>query len=280
MSTRSALVAFFTLAIGGFFLFVGLAGISFYVSYAVESTGEGSRSGLFWYLPILFLGVGGVVAGILLLVVGICAGRGSVVCVRIGYGVLVVVPLIALALLGLSHVSERSAQREREARKARSAEIERILAEMHQIHRLTVREQPDGAVALNITTTGGLAGFYELRLKVDTSRGTLYRQASRMRFESSVANIQRSVTYDALFARCFDDADSNEFFVCVQGAGTANIRFELEAELRLLRAAGNTRMDIQNGPEMFNNSASVNFFMDTFTRSGQVEIEAFRLDDE
>lgn len=122
----------FSIAIGGLILLAGLTGIAFYVSYAMVSTGEADRSGLFWYLPILYLGLGGVVAGVMLRVVGVYARRGSAVCARIGRGVVVVVPVIALLLVGLAYVSERSAQREREARMAESAELEGVVADMQQ----------------------------------------------------------------------------------------------------------------------------------------------------
>lgn len=277
MSTRSLLVSFLTIAIGGMILFAGLAGVVFYVSSAVGSAGEADRSGLFWFLPILFLGLGGMATGVMLLVLGVGAARGSAVCVRISRGALIVIPLIALVLVGLFHMSERSSQREREARLAQSAERERIVAGMQQIHRLDIHEQSDDAIALNVATTGGLAGSYELRLKVETSRGVLYRQISHVRLESSMTSIRRSIPYRELFARCFDDTGSGEFFVCVEGAGTANTRFRLEAVLLLLRTAGNTRVDIQDNPEVFSTSSSASFFMDTFAHGDRVEIESFRL---
>ncbi len=281
MSTRSLLVPVLAIVVGGLILFAGLAGVVFYVSSAVESAGEADQSGLFWFLPILFLGLGGMAAGMMLLVLGVGAARGSAVCARIARGALVFISLMALVLAGTSYLNERSTQREREARAARSAERERLSAEMQKIRRLDIREQPDGAIAVNVATTGGLAGSYELQLKVETNRGVLYRQASRLRLESSNTSIRRSISYRELFARCFDYADSGKFSACVKGAGTANTRFQLEAELRLRRATANARAnakaDSQDRPGVFTTSSSASFFMDTFTGSDQVEIEDFRL---
>lgn len=276
MSKRSLLAPFLTIAIGGLILFAGLAGIGFYVSHAVESTRGGDRSGLVWYLPVLFLGLGGMGAGVLLLVAGIGAGRGSALCARLCRYALVSILLIALVLAGLSYLNERSADREREARMAQNAERERILSGMQQIRRLDIQEESDDAIAVNIVTSGGLAGSYELGLKVKTTRGTLYRQASRIRLESSGTRIGRSIAYRDLFARCFDDADSGKFFVCAKGAGTANTRFRLEAELALLRTTGDSGVDTQAHPGVFSTSSSASFFVDTFTRDDQVEIEDFR----
>lgn len=160
MTTRALLVPLLTIAVGIAILAAGLANVDYYVSHAVESARGGDRSGLSWYLPILYLGLGGVGAGVLFLVAGIGVGRGSALCARLCRYALVFISLIALVLAGLFYVSDRLALQEREARIAQAAECERVMTDMQRVRWLDVREEPGGAIAVEVATCGGLAGSF------------------------------------------------------------------------------------------------------------------------
>ena len=53
---------------------IGLTGIAFAIMYALEAVvarvGEADQSLLFWYLPILFIGLSGIIVGSVLGVLG------------------------------------------------------------------------------------------------------------------------------------------------------------------------------------------------------------------
>jgi hypothetical protein len=251
---------------------VGGAGIAAYVTPLMVPGDTGDRSHLFWYLPVLMLGLGFVALSGLLAWAALGAYRGHPIGRRCCRVALCALPVLALAVTLVLWSNEEQADRQRAERQERRALLAELAAERQRIDGFDV-ETRDEALTWRVTTSGGRPGTYRLHLRVENRLAVLYDHALPVELGEGMRVLRHDSGFATLFARCFDGRDAEGLYVCVPNAGTSNSRFRLVASLHPLSIAGADGLDLNSQREQFHSLTQLEAVMDTVAEPGQVHVK-------
>lgn len=272
MQRRSALIPLATACLAVLMMAIGGAAIAGYLAQFIDSAEVADRSALFWHLPLLLLGISLVALAVLLLLAAWAAHRGHAASRQLCRLALTVLPLLALVWVGVAWIRADGARKQRAEWQRRQAVVERLVVERQQIESFAVTAREEG-LAWSVTTTGGRAGTYLLRLHAENTSAVLYRYTARVELGEAGRTLRHESPYTEFFARCFDGRDAEGLYVCVPNAGTSNRRFRLRAVLRPAGLDGEADRELAEHRAAIASTAVRQAVVDTHTERGRVQVQ-------
>lgn len=272
MEHRPRLIPLAAACLALLIIVLGSAGIAGYLEQFTDEADPADQSRLFWHLPLLLLGIPLVSLGVVLSLAAVAAYRGHAEYLKLCRLALTVLPVLALIMVGVVWVGENQARKQRTEWLQRQAEVDELSAERQRIESFSVAARED-RLAWRVTTTGGRTGAYLLVLRAENDFAVLYEQTLRIELGENRRTLQHDSPYTELFARCFDDRDTEGLHVCVPNAGTSGTRFRLRATLRPVALGGDADAGLAERRTTLTSMATREAEIDTYTEPGQVKVE-------
>lgn len=268
MPVTRKIVPVLAIAAGALLIMIGL-GLAFaYVKSAIEVWNSPDQSVLFWYLPLLFLGLISAAVGIYFLLIGIKSFHHPRYHKLASTSLFILLALIA-ALSILLIIQEFWAGQQR----ADIVEHQELLAGLQKIQQISVTDADTDGVLIQLYTNGNHTGRYRLRIKVENQRSDFMDFHKDIRLDSTENHLTEYIPFDTLFDICKDEPVNTRIYVCVENAGTSNSEFKIRAQLQ-------PELTDLNDPyqlDSIENTAS--FFLDTIHENDTVQITSVRIDD-
>jgi len=169
--------------------------------------------------------------------------------------------------------------KKKEKQSIQQEEIENYVNErMHKIKHVEIPDNNEDGFNLLVTTTGGIKGEYNVLMSIKDKQTTFLELTESINIESNVQIIRRKVDYINLFQKCFNELKESNVYVCIEGAGTSESRFEIDVRLILIEDNEEKMKNLDNYYKLEQSNAAIGFVVDTFTRDGKVIVEKFQLD--
>jgi hypothetical protein len=252
--------------------------VGVYINTYINTLDQVDRSPIFWYVIILFLGIGLVVAGIFFLVIGIYSFKGNTAAYTLTkYSLIVFVGMVCLFSIRL--VLNEFVARQRATPIAQQEEMENKRSNsVQKIKSLSIIDNDEDGFTLGIITTQGTEDTYRLIISIRDSEATFQEYVERFEADSGGQIFQKRVEFSELFQTCFDELEDSVVSVCTEGAGTSGSKFTVTAELESIDKSGGKDGDLEKTIDPGKSGVQTHFYVDTYTENGEVTVENFRLE--
>jgi hypothetical protein len=245
----------------------GLWPIGLYIYQAFESIGEADKSLLFWGMPILFIGLSILAAGIVFSVISIKSLRSNTAyrwAMIMLVAWVIVVPLLVMGSL-----------RSDELGRQRSAEIkaqDTSLASANKISNVAILSNDSTGFNLCLTTSGGFEGDYKLTIAVSSDPITLLEITEDRQLGANAVTTDTRIDYNDLFARCGRDLQNSTAHVCINNT-LADTVLKIKTELIPIRAADTS---IPNNKLITaTSSQQIQIILETENRNNEIIVRKF-----
>lgn len=262
---RSNLIALSAIMAGILLVLTGVTAIGFYILTIIESLQNVDKSGIFWLLPIAFIGIFLITLGIYFLIIGVKSINDE------KYQRTALVSVIALGTCSILlfaglYVSEYSADKIRQD----MINEEAMIQELQRLTALSIMEANTEGLTVSAITLGSHIGNYNLHLRVFNSQSLFWESFSTVELNQNENELVRYISFDEIFSKCSGEfKNSSSIYVCVNNAGTSNSKFTLSAKL--------SAADF-NSTELSGSIAETSFYLDTFTENNSVSIQKVVID--
>jgi hypothetical protein len=258
---RIKLIPILTILAGFLLVIFGLILIGFYIYSAIQSLDQADQSLLFWYIPLIFIGILLNVSGAFFIAVGMKA-RQNPALQKLSRNLLFVLGGSLILVLAFIWTGERRADQTREEIKQQ----QQIRSDLHKIDHVQVNNLTVDGFTLNIESTGTVHGDYKIEIIFSDIRDRLYHFNEAITLKSDESDTEFEFSIDDIFRDC--TIGSNQSYFCVDNAGTTNSELKISTRLIPFHVEG---LDLPiTGVET---SWTTSLYLDTFTRNGIVEVE-------
>jgi len=256
----SNLTSFSAIAAGILLVLAGTAAIGYYILVLIEALDNVDKSGVFWLLPLAFIGTFLVLTGIYFLLIGF-KSREDKKYQRTAFVSVIVLGACTILLLAGLYTSESAADKIRQDVNREEAMIQ----ELQRLTALSIMEANTEGLTISFTTHGAHTGNYHLQLRVYNSRNQFWESQSTIDLKQDTNDFTRYILFDEIFHKCSGEfKNSSSVYVCVNNAGTSNSKFALAAKL------SPDDFDSNNMP---GSKAETSFYLDTFTENDTVIVQ-------
>jgi len=251
---------------GVLLIICGISLIGFYIYTVVISLGQADSSLIFWYIPIVFLGLMLSAAGVFFIAIGFKA-RTKPTLHKLSKNSLIVLLFTLLTTVVFFWIGEYRADQERNELQMQH----RILSELMEIENVEFRNLTTDAFTLSIYTAGEQTGEYEMIVNIYDSQDELYQISKLHLLNNSEEQIITGFTFNDIFEVCRDNNSINRSYFCVDNAGTSNAKLSITITLKP-RSMNNVELQ----PADVETSWTTSLILDTMTQNGLVNVESIK----
>jgi hypothetical protein len=258
--TKNNLISISAIIAGLLLVLTGTVAIGFYILTVIESLDQVDKSGIFWLLPLAFIGIFLLLLGIYFLTIGVKSINNQEYQRTAFVSVITLGICVTLLFAGL-YVSKYSADKAR----ADIMKEEAMLKELQRLTALSIMEANTEGLTVSVATHGSHSSNYNLHLLVFNSQANFWESISTVELNLHENEIVRHISFDEIFSKCSSEfKNSASVYVCVNNAGTRNTKFIISAKL--------TADEFIN-TELASSILETSFSLDTFTQNHSVSIQ-------
>lgn len=242
-------------------ILIGLSTILFYIYAVIESVMQADKSGIYWLLPFLFIGLFMAAAGVFILIIGIKSFR-SERHYRLAGQSLSVLFILFLISISAMYLSERDADHQRtewDRLQSKSAKHQKVAS-------VLITSVDETGLDLSIQTVGEIGGSYTLFLKLSNHQAEFKEFYFDLLLNDTENEFQRRITFDDIFSKCFNEFKNSNVYVCTENAGTRNSKFDIIAALK----PDQLKEDLF--PIDKSSESKTSFYLDTMNENGVVRV--------
>lgn len=242
----------------------GLSLIGFYIYAAFQSLDQSDKSLIFWYLPFVFFGLLLNAAGAYFIAIGKKA-RTEPDFFRLSRNSLIILGGVIILTLAYILIGENRADQTRNELQLQH----QIRSDLHTIDEVRFENLTTNGFTLYISASGNLVGEYQIGINIFDSRDQLYQYADSFLLTTNESETEIGFLFDEIFHTCKNSNQPNLSYFCVDNAGTNNLELNISITLKPYKIEG---IELPAGG--VESSWSTSLLLDTFTRSGIVEVES------
>lgn len=258
MTTRREIVGILSIVVGILLIFCALLLTGGYILGTI-----GSLEFAFWGIGFLLYSVPMLIGGVILVVVGSKSYRGSTLAYKLSLVFLSLFAIITVAGIVLFYFSEKLTNAEHTQRMSAQQQSQNHIQDGQKIEHLAIVNNDNSGFSVDITTTGGLAGDYNLEMEIGTFETSYYKNIQPLTLGPASSKITKRIDYTKIFSLCSNSPYNQSAYICVPNTGTSNTGLTLTYRLKI----GKDEVSL----------ASTNFAIDTHNRQGQVEVSNFKM---
>lgn len=244
----------------------GLLLVGFYIYTVVQSLGQADSSLIFWYIPIVFLGLMLSAAGVFFIAIGYKA-RTKPALHKLSKNSLIVLLLVFILTVTFVWIGEFRADQTRKELQ----EQHRVLSKLMEIEKIEFLNISTEEFTLRTSITGEQTGEYEMTVNIFDSQDALYQTSELHKLNNLENEIITELSFDQIFEACRNDNSTNRSYFCVDNTGTSNTKLNIKITLTA-RSLNNVELQ----PADVETSWTTSLILDTMTRNGFVNVESIK----
>lgn len=262
-----------SIIVGVIMLLLGLASNIFYIYSVIHVLDTPDQSIIFWYLVFVFIGIALITVGIYFIWIGYKSNKeeiyiGLAKYIFGGFGAIIVILILLISF------------REWTSRKTSTQKINQeyvkksLAAKMYIIERIEIDEFDQTGFSFSVHIAEGEEGSYWLRTSIDDGQAVFLEKVEEVELNNSESVISRSVSFEQLFQKCFNEFRESNIYVCIENTGATSF-FTLESQLILIRDKQQKITNTKNKEGLIS-VGKTKFTMDTFTENMEVKVTRFQ----
>ncbi len=260
MLNKKKLISIAAIILGSLYTITGVFSIVAYIKGSLEDL-----SLAYWQLLLLALGVVLIIFGIFFTITAIRSYKSDSAYRRVKALLRVALSLIVIVLV-LSFLSQIRFNKDMEVMENTTEYIEKI----NKIDKIDIAKNNSDGFDLLISTTGGVAGKYELRIAIADRQQTFITLTEAINLNTDVKNITKNISYNGLFKKCFTEFNRSSVYVCTENTGAVST-MTIEAKLAPIQN------NINNNISGLTSTEQIKIKLDTFTKNNQVNVNSFKI---